>query len=140
MYFYKKFIKFQVPIGLDLDDAVKIQQEDQRKINGSKELTENELLQKISLLENGFKKWSLIDFNNFVKAMEKYGRHDIENISNEVDGKTCEEVKEYFQIFWKRCYELKDIQKIMAQIQKGDVEVYRRNSIEKALEKKVSSQ
>ena len=40
----------------------------------------------------GFINWSKRDFQQFIKANEKYGRDDIESISKEVEGKTPEEV------------------------------------------------
>lgn len=47
-----------------------------------------------SLLQ-GFTIWNKRDFNQFIKANEKWGRDDIENIAREVEGKTPEEVMEY---------------------------------------------
>ena len=44
---------------------------------------------------NGFNNWNKRDFNQFIKANEKWGRDDIENIAREVEGKTPEEVIEY---------------------------------------------
>lgn len=43
----------------------------------------------------GFTNWNKRDFNQFIKANEKWGRDDIENIAREVEGKTPEEVIEY---------------------------------------------
>lgn len=43
----------------------------------------------------GFTIWNKRDFNQFIKANEKWGRDDIENIAREVEGKTPEEVMEY---------------------------------------------
>ena len=41
--------------------------------------------------------WNKRDFNQFIKANEKYGRDDIDKISREVEGKTPEEVR-YFNL------------------------------------------
>ena len=38
----------------------------------------------------------------FIKANEKYGREDLDNISKEVEGKTTKEVMEYAKVFWER--------------------------------------
>lgn len=43
----------------------------------------------------GFTNWNKRDFNQFIKANEKYGRDDIDNIAREVEGKSPEEVIEY---------------------------------------------
>lgn len=115
----------------------------------------------------GFTIWTKRDFNQFIKANEKWGRDDIENIAREVEGKTPEEVMEYSgmcwdtvrhlillnhiqetndwgvlclcaAVFWERCNELQDIEKIMAQIERGEARIQRRISIKKALDSKVS--
>ncbi len=85
----------------------------------------------------GFTTWTKRDFNQFIKANEKYGRDDIENIAKEVEGKTPEEVMEYSAVFWERCHELQDIDRIMAQIERGEAKIQRRASIKKALDAKV---
>ncbi len=43
-------------------------------------------------LQQGFSNWSKRDFNQFIKANEKYGRDDIESIAKDVEGKSPEEV------------------------------------------------
>lgn len=49
----------------------------------------------LSLCSQGFTNWNKRDFNQFIKANEKYGRDDIDNIAREVEGKSPEEVIEY---------------------------------------------
>ena len=41
-------------------------------------------------------------------------------------------------VFWERCNELQDIEKIMAQIERGEARIQRRISIKKALDSKVA--
>ncbi|GAA6093060.1 probable global transcription activator SNF2L1, partial [Tachysurus ichikawai] len=74
----------------------------------------------------------------FIKANEKYGRDDIDSIAREVEGKTPEEVIEYSAVFWERCNELQDIERIMAQIERGEARIQRRISIKKALDVKIA--
>lgn len=100
-------------------------------------MTEEEATEKESLLTQGFTTWTKRDFNQFIKANEKYGRDDIENIAKDVEGKTPEEVIEYSSVFWDRCHELQDIERIMAQIERGEAKIQRRASIRKALDAKV---
>jgi SWI/SNF-related matrix-associated actin-dependent regulator of chromatin subfamily A member 5 len=50
-------------------------------------LTEDEQQEKENLLADGFTSWSKRDFNQSIKANEKYGRNDLKNISKEVEGK-----------------------------------------------------
>lgn len=96
------------------------------------------MTEKESLLTQGFTNWTKRDFNQFIKANEKYGRDDIDNIAKEVEGKTPEEVIEYSSVFWERCHELQDIERIMAQIERGEAKIQRRASIRKALDAKVN--
>lgn len=140
IYFYRKSIGYRVPRDPDLGaDAARIQKEEQRKIDESDVLNEEELAEKEELLKTeGFTTWNKRDFNQFVKANEKYGRDDLESISKEVEGKTPEEVMAYAATFWERCNELTDIERIMAQIERGEAKIQRRISIKKALDAKMA--
>lgn len=55
----------------------------------------------------------------------------------EVEGKTPDEVMQYSAVFWERCAELQDCDKILAQIERGEAKIQRRASIKKALDAKV---
>lgn len=139
IYFYRKSLGYKVPKNPELGpDAAKQQKEEQRKIDESEALTDDDSLEKETLLTQGFTSWTKRDFNQFVKANEKYGRDDIENIAKEVEGKTPEEVMEYSAVFWERCHELQDIDRIMAQIERGETKIQRRASIKRALEAKMA--
>merc|ERR1712025_463802 len=105
---------------------------------GAEELTEEEQEEKEDLLTQGFTNWSKRDFNQFIRLHEKYGRDDIDAISKEIEGKTPEEVIEYSKIFWDRCQELQDIERIMTQIEKGESKIQRRALIRKALDAKIA--
>lgn len=52
-------------------------------------------------------------------------------------GKTPEEVREYSAVFWERCQELQDIDRILAQIDRGEAKIQRRIDIKRALDAKV---
>nr|XP_022910687.1 chromatin-remodeling complex ATPase chain Iswi-like [Onthophagus taurus] len=139
IYYYRKTLGYKVPKNPELGpDASKQQKEEQRKIDESEPLSEEEQQEKESLLTQGFTNWSKRDFNQFIKANEKYGRDDIENIAKEVEGKTPEEVMEYSAVFWERCHELTDIDRIMAQIERGEAKIQRRASIKRALDAKMA--
>lgn len=139
IYYYRKSLGYKVPKNLELGpDASKQQKEEQRKIDESEPLTEDEQQEKETLLTHGFTNWSKRDFNQFIKANEKYGRDDIENIAKDVEGKTPEEVMEYSAVFWERCHELQDIDRIMAQIERGEAKIQRRASIKRALDAKMA--
>lgn len=140
IYFFRKTLNYKVPRNTELGaEATKVQREEQRKIDEAEPLSEDEIAEKESLLTQGFTNWTKRDFNQFIKANEKYGREDIDNIAKEVEGKFPEEVVEYSQVFWERCHELQDIERIMAQIERGETKIQRRASIKKALDVKVSA-
>ncbi|CAB1327271.1 unnamed protein product [Coregonus sp. 'balchen'] len=127
----------KVPRNPELPNSAQHQKEEQAKIDEAEGLSEEELEEKENLLSQGFTIWNKRDFNQFIKANEKWGRDDIENIAREVEGKTPEEVMEYSAVFWERCNELQDIEKIMAQIERGEARIQRRISIKKALDTKI---
>ncbi|KAL7736967.1 hypothetical protein ACLKA6_008826 [Drosophila palustris] len=139
IYYFRKTVGYKVPKNTELgSEASKVQREEQRKIDEAEPLSDEEMLEKESLLSQGFTAWTKRDFNQFIKANEKYGRDDIENIAKDVEGKTPEEVIEYNAVFWERCTELQDIERIMGQIERGEGKIQRRLSIKKALDQKMS--
>ncbi|KAK7788863.1 hypothetical protein R5R35_007891 [Gryllus longicercus] len=139
IYYFRKTVGYKVPKNPELGaDASRIQKEEQRKIDDAQPLTEEEISEKEQLLTQGFTNWTKRDFNQFIKANEKYGRDDIENIAKDVEGKTPDEVMEYSTVFWERCHELQDIDRIMAQIDRGEAKIQRRASIKKALDAKMA--
>ena len=130
----------KVPRNLDLapEEAARQQEEEQRKIDEAEPLDEEEVAEKERLLQEGYTNWSKRDFSHFVKASEKYGRHNLDAISMEIDGKHPKEVKEYAEVFWKRIGELTNADTILAQIERGENKIQRRSLIKKALDSKVS--
>uniref|UniRef100_A0A8C2FLK3 SWI/SNF related, matrix associated, actin dependent regulator of chromatin, subfamily a, member 1 n=1 Tax=Cyprinus carpio TaxID=7962 RepID=A0A8C2FLK3_CYPCA len=136
--YYRKTIGYKVPRNPDISNSAQVQKEEQAKIDEAEPLSPEETDEKEKLLTQGFTNWNKRDFNQFIKANEKYGRDDIDNIAREVEGKTPEEVMEYSAVFWERCNELQDIEKIMAQIERGEARIQRRISIKKALDAKIA--
>ncbi|XP_045393940.1 probable global transcription activator SNF2L1 isoform X3 [Lemur catta] len=136
--YYRKTIGYKVPRNPDIPSPVLAQREEQKKVDGAEPLTAEETEEKEKLLTQGFTNWTKRDFNQFIKANEKYGRDDIDNIAREVEGKSPEDVMEYSAVFWERCSELQDIEKIMAQIERGEARIQRRMSIKRALDAKIA--
>lgn len=138
IYHYRKVVSYKVPLNPDLGaDAKKIQKEEQKRVDEAEELTEDEIEEKDELLNQGFTNWNKRDFNLFIRLHEKYGREEIDAISKEVDGKLPEEVIEYSKVFWERCQELQDIDRLMSQIEKGETKIQRRGLIKKGLGAKI---
>lgn len=93
-----------MPLNPDLGaDAERQRSEQQQQIDSSAPLTDQELQEKEELLGQGFTSWNKRDFNQFIKANEKYGRDNLEQIVKDVEGKTPQEVMQYANVFWDRC-------------------------------------
>lgn len=139
IYAYRKSIGYKAVRDPDLDEqeGKRQQQEEQKKIDDAESLNEDEQYEKEQLLQQGFCNWTKRDFNQFIKANEKYGRDDLDAICRDVEGKTPEDVMSYARVFWDRCHELTDVERIMAQIERGETKIHRRISIKKALDAKV---
>jgi len=144
IYAYRKSINYKVPVVIEDDEEIykekeKEREEEQKKIDEAEPLTEEEIAEKENLLGQGFEKWGKRDFTSFIKANEKYGRNNIEQIAKEMDGKTFEEVEEYSKIFWKRYKELNDYEKIISNIEKGEAKLQKIQEIQDMLTAKISS-
>jgi len=140
IYSFRKSIAYRVPRDYDLldDESKRAQKQEQSKVDNALPLSEEEVKEKEDLLVQGFTNWNKRDFNQFIKASEKYGRDDIDNICKEVEGKTTQEVRDYASVFWERCNELTDIDRIIAQIERGEAKIQRRISIKEAMEAKMA--
>ncbi|VDL92227.1 unnamed protein product [Schistocephalus solidus] len=139
IYAYRKSIGYTVPRNPEAgSDGERERLEEQARIDEAAPLDENELAEKEELLNQGFTNWSKRDFQQFIKANEKHGRDDLESISLDVEGKTPEEVKRYARVFWARCNELQDVDKHMAQIERGEAKIQRRAAVKRALDVKMA--
>uniref|UniRef100_A0A8C1L3V2 SWI/SNF related, matrix associated, actin dependent regulator of chromatin, subfamily a, member 1 n=1 Tax=Cyprinus carpio TaxID=7962 RepID=A0A8C1L3V2_CYPCA len=136
--YYRKTIGYKVPRNPEIPNSAQVQKEEQAKIDEVHIIILSSRATAEGFFPQGFTNWNKRDFNQFIKANEKYGRDDIDNIAREVEGKTPEEVMEYSAVFWERCNELQDIEKIMAQIERGEARIQRRISIKKALDAKIA--
>uniref|UniRef100_A0A0R3SSC8 Helicase ATP-binding domain-containing protein n=1 Tax=Hymenolepis diminuta TaxID=6216 RepID=A0A0R3SSC8_HYMDI len=138
IYSYRKSINYRVPINPSAGPEEQREcQEEQQKIDEAQQLTSEEEAEKAELLTQGFTNWSKRDFQQFIKANEKHGRDDLEAISQDIEGKTPEEVKKYARVFWARCNELQDVDKHMSQIERGETKIQRRAAVKRALDIKM---
>jgi len=102
------------------------------------ELTEEEQAEKEKLLSEGFHDWTKRDFNNYVRACEKWGRHNETEILKEIEGKSEEQIKHYHEVFWKRVGTLDESDKLIKRIEAGEEKITRRDEIERMLKEKVA--
>lgn len=66
-----------------------------------------------------------------------FGRADVEKISQNFKGKTPKQVVEYHKVFWRRCKELQDYDRITSQIEICEAKRQRKYTIKRALDAKV---
>ncbi|EFC39046.1 predicted protein [Naegleria gruberi] len=92
---------------------------DEKEDEEAGELTKEEKSEKRKLLLEGFNNWSKKDFQSFIKGCEKFGRKDYANIAVEVE-KTEQQIKKYSNVFWKRYKEIKDYDKLIKRIERGE--------------------
>lgn len=57
---------------------------------------------KRALMAQGFENWTVEDYNNFCKAMHKFGRKNLVRIAGMIPTKTLDEVTRYHTTFWSR--------------------------------------
>ncbi|XP_063940291.1 ISWI chromatin-remodeling complex ATPase CHR11-like [Daucus carota subsp. sativus] len=113
--------------SMDIDEAE----------GGGDPLTAEEQEEREQLLDEGFSTWTKRDFNTFIRACEKYGRNDVKAIASEMEGKTDEEVQRYAEVFKERYKELNDYDRIIKDIERGEVRISRKDEIMKAIGKKM---
>ncbi|KAG0036912.1 hypothetical protein BGZ82_003471 [Podila clonocystis] len=138
--FYRKSIGYRAvrPVGNDAanmteEEIDEQQQHEQALIDTAEPLTEEEVAEKEQLLEQGFENWGRRDFTSFYKACEKYGRKNLTEIANEIEGKTLAEVRAYSKVFWQRYDEISDHERIIAAIEKGESKLQRQSDIQEQL-------
>jgi len=102
------------------------------------DLTDEEQAEKEQLLSEGFHDWTKRDFNNYIRACEKYGRNSVKEIVKDLEGKSEEQIKEYHDVFWKRHHELEESDKTLRKIEDGEKKIQKREDIERLLKEKVA--
>jgi SWI/SNF-related matrix-associated actin-dependent regulator of chromatin subfamily A member 5 len=103
------------------------------------ELTAEEEAEKEQLLGAGFVTWSRRDYQAFVRGCEKFGRNSFDKIAGEVGGgKTVAEIREYAGAFWQRWTELRDGERAVKAVERGELANKRQNRYAEALAKKVA--
>jgi len=131
--FYKEEgYKFEQSENFDEKEARK----EQRKVENTEPLTKEELDEREELLTQGFKSWNKRDFQQFTKAAEKHGREDFISIAKDIGTKTKQEVSEYSKVFWERCSEIADYNRIVSSIERGEKILARKGTAKESLARK----
>ncbi|NXD32609.1 ISWI ATPase, partial [Spelaeornis formosus] len=102
-------------------------------------LTEEEVAEKEALAEEGFPDWQRRHFQSFIKAVEKYGRDNLDKVALEIADKTEEEVREYAKVFFERFSEVENSDRLIERIEAGEAKLREQQERIDALHKKVRS-
>ena len=94
-----------------------------------------ELKEREALEVEGFSEWNRSEYIKFIKACEKFGREQLQQITDEVGTKNVEEVRTYANAFWSRGLScIGDFEKIVKRVEEGE-----RKILEKAKMAEVSA-
>ncbi|KAI3631523.1 hypothetical protein MIR68_010406 [Amoeboaphelidium protococcarum] len=130
LYAYWKEVNYKVPVS---DPPTEEELEEQRKVDESVPLTEQEKEEMDHLRSHGFSNWLKRDFWAFVRGCEKFGRNNFEGIASEVETKSVDEVREYAAQFWEKYYDISDYETIMDRINRGEEKIRKRDQIQETL-------
>lgn len=140
--YYRKEIGYKVPIADGEDDTLAEREADreqeQRVIDESAPLTEEEQAEKEDLAKEGFETWNRRDFQQFINGSSTYGRNNYEGIAVQCQNKNAAEVKQYAKVFWQRYKEIADWQKHLKTIEDGEEKLKKVETQRKMLRKKMS--
>lgn len=101
------------------------------------EFTEEMAKEMEELLAEGFSSWNKRDFHKFINCCELHGRDNLEHFTELFAlGKSLEEIQEYSESFWKNYKQIENYQKHIDRVEKGELEIERRNSIDRAIQDK----
>ncbi|KAJ5059970.1 SNF2 family N-terminal domain-containing protein [Bipolaris maydis] len=138
---YRKENNLKAPLPEGSDEDLEAREADQQlaqqEIDNAEPLTEEEKAEKERLIEKGFPEWNKRDFQQFLNGSAKYGRQNYEGISEEVDGKTAEEIEAYAKVFWKKYKTLDNWQKHLGVIEEGEQRVRQSEEKKRLIAKKV---
>ena len=111
---------------------------------GYGELTGDEEAEKEALLKQGWTNWNRREYQAFVRGCEKYGRSAFDKIAVEIRDsgagvKTPIEIKAYSEVFWARWREMRDGERAVKAIERGEEKLKRSERFLLALEKKAAA-
>ncbi|KAI0134069.1 chromatin remodelling complex ATPase chain ISW1 [Xylariales sp. AK1849] len=122
--YYRKEIGYKVPLGEGEDDNLSEREAErdleQKEIDDSTPLAEDEQEEKAKLSVQGFGDWNRRDFQQFINGSAKYGKTNYDRIQDEVDSKSPAEIKAYAKVFWQRYEEIADYNKYLQVIEGGE--------------------
>ncbi|UYV80458.1 SMARCA5 [Cordylochernes scorpioides] len=111
--YYLRSTEYQIEVPDDADEQTleEIAQK-QQSIDNAEPLTEEEELKKAELLKEGFSTWNKREYMAFFKAIRKYRKDDYAAFAADVQTKTEREIAQYAAVFWEKCSEFPDYERI----------------------------
>ena len=110
------------------------------EITGPTDVEIKEMKEREELEAAGFSEWNRSEYIKFIKACEKYGREQLQQITEEVGTKTLDEVKLYAAAFWARgAAAIGDFDKIAKRVEEGERKILEKAKMAEALKSKVAS-
>lgn len=125
--------------GRSREELLKVAEQMEEQLSQYK-LSDADEEERAKLLAEGFPDWSRKDFKTFCAAVERRGRYDFANISQDVmseTGKDLAEVQRYFVSFWTNYRRVAEWEKVLERIERGEKKILRMRQIRDAIQEKV---
>lgn len=87
-------------------------------------LDELEIEELNQIVKDSFQNWTKADFDNFINALDKYGRTNYEEIAKEVETKDPKEIAEYSAKFFQKINEIPDGTKILRNVERKEKRIF----------------
>ena len=102
-------------------------------------LTAEEEQEKEELEAAGFGDWTRKHFNQYIRAAERFGRDSEKDIADSgmVEGKTAKEVRAYHQSFLEQHTRIKEWEKLVERIEKGEAKREKLQHLQALIDNKV---
>jgi SWI/SNF-related matrix-associated actin-dependent regulator of chromatin subfamily A member 5 len=101
-------------------------------------LTKEEQDERDKLEAEAYGEWNRRHYQAYIRACERFGRDNIEKISQNVMGKTAQEVIAYHKVFWSRYKQLRGWERIIRSIERSELRKERNKAVEQLIAKKLS--
>ena len=102
-------------------------------------LTEEEEAEKAELDAAGFGDWQRKHFNGYIRACERYGRESEKEIAESglIEGKSPKEIRAYHRAFLAQHQQIKEWEKLIERIEKGEAKREKLNHLQSLIDAKV---
>jgi hypothetical protein len=100
-------------------------------------LTPEERAELDRLHSEGFATWQRKHVQSFIKACEKFGRDDLANIRVSVEDKDPEEVEKYHHTFFAKWQTMKEGERFVKQIERGEQRLQKTKTLQAIIDRKV---